>query len=166
MGEQTTGGAPSGDGSQERRRRGERLFVSDYHHALDDKGRVVLPAAFRSALADRGYVANLGECIGLWDPEGFQKVSNAWLRARSTGELDMRTFRLLTASVSEVRLDSAGRVTLPRPLIEAQGLGREVTLVGVLERIELWDTQRFLADHDPVANAAVVSERLNQLGIV
>lgn len=166
MGEQTTGGGPGGEGSQERRRRGERLFVSEYHHSLDDKGRVVLPAAFRAAVADRGYVANLGECIGLWSPEGFKDVTDALREARRSGQLDMRTFRVVTASVSEVRLDSAGRITLPRPLLDTLGFGREVTVVGVLDRIELWDPDRFRADHDQVAAGPTVSERLNDLGIL
>lgn len=142
------------------------MFVGEYQHALDDKGRVVLPAAFRASVAERGYIAGLGECIGLWDEGGFQRVTDRWREALQAGDLDMRTFRLLTTSVQEVRLDSAGRITLPRRLLDDLGFGRDVRIIGVLDRIELWDEQRFQADHDQAANAPSLAERMNQLRIV
>lgn len=142
------------------------MFVGEYHHALDDKGRVVLPAAYRASVAERGYVASLGECIGLWDEVGFQRVTEGWRDALRAGDLDLRTFRLLTSSVHEVKLDSAGRITLPRRLLDDLGVGRDVRIVGVLDRVELWDEQRYQADHDLAADAAAVAERMNQLRIV
>jgi MraZ protein len=142
------------------------LFVGEYQHALDDKGRVVLPAAFRASVAERGYIASLGECIGLWDEAGFQRVTERWREALHAGDLDMRTFRLLTTSVQEVKLDSAGRITLPRRLLDDLGFGRDVRVIGVLDRVELWDDGRFQSDHDQAANAAAVAERMNQLRIV
>jgi MraZ protein len=142
------------------------LFVGEYHHALDDKGRVVLPAAYRASVAERGYIASLGECIGLWDEPGFERVTDGWREALRAGDLDLRTFRLLTTSVHEVKLDSAGRITVPRRLLDDLGFGREVRIVGVLDRVELWDDQRYQADHDMAANAAAVAERMNELRIV
>ena len=142
------------------------MFVGEYQHALDDKGRVVLPAAYRASVAERGYVASLGECIGLWDEEGFQRVTDDWRQALRAGDLDLRTFRLLTTSVHEVKLDSAGRITRPRRLLADLGFDRDVRIVGVLDRVELWDDARYQADHDLGANAAAVAERMNQLRIV
>ena len=142
------------------------MFVGEYQHALDEKGRVVLPASYRSAVADRGFLASLGECIGLWDDDGFERVTNGWREALRAGDLDLRTFRLLTSSVHEVRLDSAGRITLPRRLLDDLGFGREVRIVGLLDRVEVWDDERYRLEHDPAANAPAMAERLNALRIV
>ena len=139
------------------------MFVGEYQHALDDKGRIVLPAAYRPALADRGYVASLGDCIGLWTEDGFARVSERWQDALRTGDLDMRTFRMLTTSVNEVRLDSAGRISVPRRLLDDLGFTRDVRIVGMLQRVELWDEDRYQAEHDRAANAAAVAERMNEL---
>ena len=142
------------------------MFVGEYQHALDDKGRLVLPAAYRSVVADRGFVASLGECVGLWDDTGFERVTTSWREALRAGDLDLRTFRLLTTSVHEVRLDSAGRITVPRRLLDDLAIGREVRIVGLLDRVELWDDERYRTEHDPAANAEAVAERLNALRIV
>jgi MraZ protein len=139
------------------------LFVGEYQHALDDKGRVVLPAAFRPSLAERGYLASLGDCIGLWDEAGFVRVTDRWRAALRAGELDMRTFRLLTTSVNEVRLDAAGRISVPRRLLDDLGFGRDVRIIGLLDRVELWDEDRYQADHDRGANATAVADRMNEL---
>jgi MraZ protein len=139
------------------------LFVGEYQHALDDKGRVVLPAAFRASVAERGYVASLGECIGLWGEEGFAQVTDRWKEALRAGELDMRTFRLLTASVNEVKLDSAGRITVPRVLLDDLGFDRDVRIIGLIDRVELWDDATYQATHDRASNAPAVAERLNAL---
>jgi MraZ protein len=140
------------------------LFVGEYQHAVDDKGRVVLPASYRAAIADRGYVANIGECVALWDAVGFERISERWREALRSGELDMRTFRLLSTSVNEVRLDSAGRITIPRPLLDELGFGREVRIAGMLDRIELWDERRYLDAHDRSADGPLVAQKMNELG--
>ena len=139
------------------------MFVGEYQHAIDDKGRVVLPASFRASVAERGYIASLGDCIGLWDEAGFQRVTDGWRDALRAGELDMRTFRLLTTSVNEVKLDAAGRVSIPKRLLDDLGFSRDVRIIGVLDRVELWDEERYQAAHDRAANAPAVAERMNDL---
>ena len=54
------------------------MFVGQYEHALDDKGRVVLPSPFRAFVADRGYVTHLDGCLGLWSADAFRLVAEKW----------------------------------------------------------------------------------------
>mgnify|MGYP000729910638 CR=1 FL=1 len=51
------------------------MFVGTFEHSLDDKGRVVLPATFRSYLAERGFVSQFDNCLGVWTEEGFTEVA-------------------------------------------------------------------------------------------
>ena len=103
----------------------ERVFVGQYEHALDDKGRVVLPSNFRASVAERGFVTRLDSCIGLWNETNFKAMAERWKAESEAGRISMRVFRKLMNSVREVKLDSAGRITLPRELLTELGFNAE-----------------------------------------
>ena len=74
------------------------VFVGQYDHAIDSKGRVVLPAPFRAFVAERGYVTQLDGCIGLWNAEHFTQVAQKWKTESEAGRISMRVFRKLMSS--------------------------------------------------------------------
>ena len=97
------------------------MFVGKHDHALDDKGRLVLPSGFRSYFEVRGFVGQVDNCIGLWTAESFQEMSKRWEIERDSGRMSPDTFRMMFASARDVRLDSAGRISLPRELLNQFG---------------------------------------------
>ncbi len=121
------------------------MFVGQHDHALDEKGRVVLPSGYRSQFDEKGYVTQLDSCIGLWTGDGFNKVAAQWQTALDAHEINLRVFRKLTAGAREVRLDSAGRITLPRELLTQFGFADQVVLAGRLDRVEIWAAETYQA---------------------
>jgi MraZ protein len=119
------------------------VFVGTFEHSLDDKGRIVLPAPFRQYLAERGYVSQFDQCLGLWTPEGFDEVAKRLTERVRAGEASQMAYRAFFANAHEVRPDSQGRIGIPERLRAFAGLEREVTVIGAFDRIELWDAARW-----------------------
>ena len=123
------------------------MFRGRYHHTLDPKGRLSVPAKFRDALAH--YEGGLivvpdGQCLEVHPLEEWQRIETK-MREQATFNADIREVsRLYVSRAKEVSLDSAGRMLLPPDLREQAGLSKEVTLVGGgLPRFEVWDRTRF-----------------------
>lgn len=139
------------------------MFVGTFEHSLDDKGRIVLPAPFRQYLAERGFVSQYDQCLGLWTPEGFDEVADR-LKARvRAGEASQMAVRAFSANAHEVRPDSQGRIGIPERLRAFAGLERDVVVIGALDRIELWDAGRW---HNLQAETdQALTEAVTHLGI-
>ncbi len=146
------------------RRSRSSLFVGQYEHSLDSKGRVVLPAPFRAFVAERGYVTQLDGCIGMWSAEGFPEVAERWKSELDNGSITAGIFRKLMGRVQDVKLDAAGRITLPRELLDALGFDDRVVVAGRYDRAEIWPLERFeqevTADDD-----AEFTDVIRRLGI-
>ncbi|MFP4511896.1 MAG: division/cell wall cluster transcriptional repressor MraZ [Acidimicrobiales bacterium] len=119
------------------------MFLGTFEHSLDDKGRVVLPSTFRSALAEGGVLAKLDDCIGLWTPEEFEKVASLLQDKVREGQVSQDALRVFAADAATVRPDSQGRISIPPRLREHSGLDRELIINGRLDRIELWSVERW-----------------------
>ena len=113
-------------------------FLGEYQHALDAKGRFILPARFREHLGDQAYVTSEEDgCLALWRPEEFDvKATEIKERARR-GERDVE--RAFFAGAMEANPDRQGRVAITTGLREFAGLERDVVVVGLYDHIEIWD---------------------------
>lgn len=118
-------------------------FMGTYEHALDEKGRLILPANFRSKLAQGAVSIPLDRCLAILPPAEFERMA-LHLRAQvSKGRADQDHLRAFASLADEVVPDSQGRVRLAPHHRELAGLKREVVVAGVLERIEVWDPVRW-----------------------
>ena len=113
-------------------------FLGEYQHALDAKGRFILPARFRDQLGEQAYVTSEEDgCLALWRPEEFDvKATEIRERARQ-GERNVQ--RAFFAGAMDVSPDRQGRVAIPTGLREFAGLERDVVVVGLYDHIEIWD---------------------------
>lgn len=121
------------------------MFVGTFEHSLDDKGRVVLPSAFRARLADKGFLSQLDVCLGLWTDEGFEAVARRLTEQIREGRAPQEAKRAFAANAHEVRPDSQGRITIPQRLRDFAHLERDVVVIGGFDRIEIWDAARWRA---------------------
>ena len=115
------------------------MFLGQYVHTLDSKGRVVMPRKFRGGLAD-GCVITKGQerCLYVFPLERWEEEARRVQRLRRT-DRRARTFsRSFFAGASDQSLDRQGRIQIPEPLRDYAGLEKEVTVVGVADRLELW----------------------------
>jgi MraZ protein len=121
-------------------------FLGKYLHAIDDKGRVPLPAKFRNGEVSPEFVVvrGPGACLYLFPQKGWQAVSHRVALLRQGGDLDHRRRALaITGNAAELVLDKQGRLTLPQGLMEVAGLEHEALFVGDGEQIQIWNPGRF-----------------------
>ena len=113
----TAGAGATRPGSREAESDGTRqVFVGTFEHSLDDKGRVVLPSTFRSHLADKGFISQLDDCLGLWTEDGFTEVATRLTQKVRDGLAPQDAMRAFSSAAAEVRPDRQGRVTIPQRL--------------------------------------------------
>lgn len=120
------------------------VFVGQFEHSLDDKGRVVLPVTYRNHLSgQRGYISQWDLCLGVWTEEGFDDVARRLTEKIRDGQAPQEALRAFSSAAHEVGVDSQGRITIPQRLREFAGLEREAVLIGAIDRIEVWNPDRW-----------------------
>jgi MraZ protein len=142
------------------------VFVGSYPLRLDEKGRLALPVRFRDLVGD-GMVIKKGQerCVyGLTTARVAEESRAAAQRATDTAAARMHA-RLSFGSMVEVEPDKTGRITIPAGLREYAGLDRDVVVVGVDTRFEIWDAaswEAYVAEQE-AAYAAMESEGMPTL---
>ncbi len=117
-------------------------FVGRYEHSLDSKGRVILPAKFRTDFERGGYLTENREgCLALWTPGEFERQMQAMQELAAAGRAERNRARLWAASSYEVEIDRQGRMAIPAHLREFASLEGDVLVHGAIDRIELWNPQ-------------------------
>jgi MraZ protein len=128
-----------------RRREMAMAFVGTHEHSLDVKGRLVLPAKFRSHFSGDAYLTMYAGCIALWTPESFDAMAARLKEQVRNGEVEAQAYRALAPSSELVRPDAQGRVMISERLREHASLEHEVAVCGALDRIEIWNPTRWAA---------------------
>lgn len=118
------------------------MFLGEYSHSLDEKGRVVMPSKFRVGLAG-GCVLTKGQerCLYVFPQDRWEGEAAQVLKLPRTDRRARNFSRSFFASASDQTLDRAGRCQIPEPLRIYAGLEKDITVVGVADRIEIWDTE-------------------------
>jgi MraZ protein len=142
------------------------MFLGEFQHSLDTKGRVILPARYRDQLAEGAYVTKgRGGCLSVFTPEDFEDVASQVREQSKRGAKELNAARVFFSGAQEVKPDKQGRVALPQNLREYAGLTREVVVAGVFSRIEIWDRDRWLELDRVGAQALTDSDDLPEFGI-
>jgi MraZ protein len=119
------------------------VFKGTYQHRIDPKGRLPIPAAFRRALggAARVVATLLDQCLAVYSAEEWARLE-AQLAALPAFSMQVKALtRLLASRAVDCEIDVQGRILLPLPLREAAGLERDATVIGVLNRFEVWSPE-------------------------
>lgn len=138
--------------------------MGTYEHTLDDKGRLILPATFRSKLAQGAVTVPLDRCMAILPPDEFGRMASHLKEQVSKGRADMDHLRAFASLADEVIPDSQGRMRLAPHLRDLAGLGRNVIVAGVLERIEVWNPDRWSSVF-PSGAAKFVSSIVREYGL-
>jgi len=122
------------------------MFLGDYQHTLDAKGRVSLPAKFRAEMTGKIVVAQgLDDCLYVYPADEYNEFV-AELASRADFDPRVRKVRrFFTTGATETEFDSAGRVSLPQGLRDYAGLSKDVAVTGNGNRIEIWDAEAWNA---------------------
>jgi MraZ protein len=131
-------------------------FRGIYEHSLDAKDRLTVPSRFRASLAD-GVVLSKGfdPCVWVHTTESYEQLSERFLEPHSPFGRDARLLRRRFHGGSfDDSLDSAGRIRLPKPLIEHAGLSGNCVVVGAGEYLEIWDADAWAKQEEELDAAA------------
>jgi MraZ protein len=143
------------------------MFIGEYTHNVDDKGRLAIPVKFREALKKGAVVTRgLDQCLFIYTAEEWQRLAEK-LAALPLGQSATRAFsRLMLAGAMEAELDKQGRVVLPEYLRTFAALKKSVVVAGLYSRLEIWDAdawQTYKAATESESNA--LAEKMGELGV-
>lgn len=121
------------------------MFIGEYEHSIDDKGRLIIPARLRAQLPNEVFITRGFEgCLFLYTIDDWQEMAKE-LRGLSTTNRAARQVSRMMFSGTETSLDGQGRISVPAPLRDHADieLGEQVVVIGVNNHIELWSKPRW-----------------------
>ncbi len=143
------------------------VFIGEYQHVLDSKGRVIMPSKFREGLGERFVVTKgLDHCLFVYPQNEWQEFERK-LRTLPLTSKDARAFtRFFFAGATECELDKQGRILIPANLREYAELVKELVIIGVASRVEIWSKERW-DEYNDEANLdhQSIVEKMAELGI-
>ena len=141
------------------------MFMGEYNHTIDAKGRLIVPSKFREALGDEFVVTKgLDGCLFVYDNKEWSAFEEK-LKALPLMNKESRKFvRFFLAGAASVEVDKQGRILIPSKLRMAAGLEKEVVFVGVLSKIEIWSKERW-EKNDCYDNMDEVAEHMSGFGL-
>jgi MraZ protein len=128
--------------------------MGSYEHSVDDKNRLVLPAGYRSRLADGAYLGPLDGYLGLWPAEAFATVLARWEDGITLGLVSEEAYDAFSAATFEVQPDGQGRIVVHRSLRAFAGLAGPVMVVGTRQRVAVWARDRWDRRMDTIPDGA------------
>lgn len=143
------------------------MFLGEYEHSIDTKGRVAVPAKFRTQL-EGGLVVTRGfeRCLQVYPMEQWQALSER-VSGLSLGSTEARQLRrLLFASAFDTELDKQGRILLPAGLREYAGIGDTAVVAGMNTYFEIWSQEAWDAAMEALDESAnVIAAQMAEIGI-
>ena len=141
------------------------MFMGEYHHNIDEKGRLIVPAKLREQLG-REFIATKGldKCLYLYPMDEWKNVEDQLREKVMTDPDSRRIVRFFLAGAVPCEIDKQGRVVLPLQLRDYAGIDREVVLAGMLTRLEIWDEKAW-AEANTVGDMDEMARVMADMGI-
>ena len=142
------------------------MFLGRYHHNLDEKGRLTIPAKFRDALAEGAFLTQgFDRNLRLLTEADFEAMAAQINHLSMTDPAIRQLRRLIFATASEVQLDRVGRTLVPQFLREFAGLDNEAIIVGVGEAIEIWSPEVWAEQENLLLDAQANAQKFAELDL-
>lgn len=122
---------------------GDFMFMGEYHHSIDEKGRLTIPSKVRFDLGEEFIITRgLDNCIFMYPKSAWESIINKYKDLPNTK--DARNFmRFFLSGATLCSLDKLGRLNIPIPLTAYAGLIKECIIIGVDDRLEVWSKERW-----------------------
>ena len=120
------------------------MFMGEYHHNIDDKNRLIIPAKFREELGDEFIVTRgIENCLFAYTKDHWQKIVEK-LGSLPFTKKDARSFnRFFLSGATNAEFDKQGRINITSPLVSYANLKKECVIIGVGDRLEIWSLEEF-----------------------
>ena len=115
------------------------MFMGEYHHSIDDKGRLIIPSKFRTELGDKFVITRgIENCLFAYPIERWETIVHK-LESLPFTKKDARNFtRFFLSGATVAEFDKQGRINITSPLIEYAGIKKECVIIGTGDRLEIW----------------------------
>ena len=143
------------------------MLIGEYQHTIDTKKRLAIPAKFRKDLGEQAIITKgLENCLVVYTLPEWAKQAKKF-EALPTGQSDARNYaRIMLSGATDTGLDKLGRILVPDYLKNYAGLKKNVAILGLSNRIEIWDADRWEEHRKKTETVAGdIAERLKELGI-
>lgn len=142
----------------------EFMFMGEYNHTIDTKGRIIIPSKFRESLGDEFVVTQgLDGCLFVYPNDEWIKFSTELNNLPGNKEA-RQLKRYFMAGAATCEVDKQGRILIPNKLREEAALEKDIVLVGVFSKIEIWSKERW-DDNNDYDNMDQIAERMSELGL-
>lgn len=143
------------------------MFIGEYAHNLDDKGRLAVPKKFRTDLAKGAVITRgLDTCLFLYTKKEWEKLAEK-LASLPFAQANTRAFaRLMLAGAMDVDIDKQGRIVVPEYLRTYGAISKEVIVAGLYNRLEIWDLATWDAYKKKTeSESSTIAEQMGALGV-
>ncbi|KRQ86592.1 Protein MraZ [Caloramator mitchellensis] len=142
------------------------MFIGEYHHALDNKNRIIVPSKFREQLGNKFVMTKgLDGCLYAYPMEEWRKLEDK-LKSLPLTNKDARAFvRFMFSGAAEIEIDKQGRALIPQNLLEYAAINKEIVSIGVLSRIEIWSKDKWKEYNEKNIDFNEIAEKMSELGI-
>ena len=141
------------------------MFMSEYNHTLDTKGRLIIPAKFREVLGEEFVISKgMDGCLFVYANDDWNAFEQKLTSLPLINKEARQFARFFLAGAATVEVDKQGRILLPANLREYAGIDKEVVSVGVFSRVEIWSKERYLENND-FDDMDEIAEHMAELGI-
>jgi len=143
------------------------MFIGEYQHSVDEKGRLAVPVKFRADLSKGAVVTRgLDRCLFLYPIEEWEKMAKKLTQLPISQSKSRAFVRLMLAGAMDVAIDRQGRVILPEYLREYAGISKKAVVTGLYDRIEIWDEAAWASYTEASENDSnEIAEALGELGV-
>lgn len=140
------------------------MFMGEFDHSIDTKGRIIIPSKFREDLGDEFVItAGLDGCLFVYPQKEWQVFAEKLTKLPGTQEA-RQLQRFFLAKAAQCEVDKQGRILIPAKLREEAGLDKDIVFVGVLHKIEIWSKERWEKNNN-YDNVNAIAEDMSQYGI-
>lgn len=125
------------------------MFMGEFHHNIDAKGRIIVPSRFREELGERFVITKgLDKCLFVYTLNEWKKLEDK-LRLLPLTSVDARKFvRYFFSGAIECEVDAQGRIVIPQNLRSYASLEKQIVSIGVADRVEIWNEEKWKVYND------------------
>ena len=118
------------------------MFIGEYHHSIDDKGRLIIPSKFREELGNNFIITRgIENCLFVYSLDSWNEIVRK-IESLPFTKKDARTFaRFFLSGASEAEFDKQGRINITSPLISYANITKECVVIGTGDRLEIWSEE-------------------------
>lgn len=143
------------------------MFIGEYSHTIDSKKRLAIPSKFRKDLGKKAVITRgIDNCLVVYPIKEWEELAKK-LGSLPSSQMDARRFaRIMLAGAMDVNLDNLGRILIPDYLRHYASLKKNVVVIGLFNRLEIWDEKKW-QDYKKKTETVVgdIAGRLKELGV-